>query len=85
MFYFSDDNYLPLGKGNMSSSLSEFKPKLLPFRKGYLKKDTEGLLMAAQVQALWQVDNVSDSELCIMCDERNETVSHNASEGIWIS
>ena len=55
-------------------------------KKGNLKKETEGLLMAAQDQALrtnnvkCHIDKQNISPLCRMCRERDETVSHITAE-----
>ena len=51
-------------------------------RKGYLKKKTEGLIFAAQEQALrtnWirkNIDGQEVSEKCRMCGERDESIIH---------
>ena len=51
-------------------------------RKGYLKKETEGLIFAAQEQALrtnWirkNIDGQEVSEKCRMCGERDESINH---------
>ena len=53
---------------------------------GYQKKETEGMLMAAQDQALrtnWisvMIDKRQESAMCRMCGERDETISHIVSE-----
>ena len=53
---------------------------------GYQKKETEGMLMAAQDQALrtnWisvMIDKRQGSAMCRMCGERDETLSHIVSE-----
>ena len=55
-------------------------------RKGYLKKETEGMIIAAQDQALrtnWikkNIDKQDISEKCRMCGERDESVSHIVAE-----
>ncbi len=55
-------------------------------RKGTLKKETEGLLTAAQDQALrtnsikCRVDKQDVSPACRMCGEREETVAHVVAE-----
>ena len=55
-------------------------------KKGHLKKETEGLLMAAQDQALRtnsirsKIDNQDVSPNCRMCGVREETISHIVSE-----
>ena len=55
-------------------------------KKGKLKKETEGLLMAAQDQALrtnsikCRVDKQKVSPSCRMCGEREETVAHVTAE-----
>ena len=51
-------------------------------KNGYMKKETEGLITAAQDQALptrWRKVNIekqSGTPLCRMCNERDETVFH---------
>ena len=55
-------------------------------RKGYLKKETKGLIFAAQEQALrtnWirkNIDGQEVSEQCRMCRERNESIIHLIAE-----
>ena len=55
-------------------------------RNGYLKKETEGLITAAQDQALatrWRkvkIEKVEGSALCRMCNQKDETVFHILSE-----
>ena len=55
-------------------------------RKGYLKKETEGMIIAAQDQALrtnWikkNIDKQNISEKCRMCGQRDESVSHIVAE-----
>ena len=55
-------------------------------KKGYLKKETEGMIIAAQDQALrtnWikkNIDKQNISEKCRMCGERDESVSHIIAE-----
>ena len=56
-------------------------------KRGKLKKETEGLLMAAQDQALRTnsgnkrlIDKQNISSTCRMCGDRVETVSHIAAE-----
>ena len=55
-------------------------------KKGRLKKETEGMIMAAQDQALRTnsikriIDRQNVSEKCRMCGEGDETVSHIVSE-----
>ena len=55
-------------------------------KKGYLKKETEGLIMAAQDQAIrtnWIRHNIDKEDIspsCRLCGERDETVSHIVSE-----
>ena len=55
-------------------------------KKGTLKKETEGMIMAAQDQALRtnqiknRIDKVDNSPMCRMCDEREETVAHLVAE-----
>jgi hypothetical protein len=55
-------------------------------RNGYMKKETEGLLMAAQDQALptrWKkvhIEKQGGTAMCRMCNEREETVFHILSE-----
>ena len=51
-------------------------------KKGTLKKETEGVLMAAQDQALRtnytekRIDKQDVSPMCRICGEREETISH---------
>ena len=55
-------------------------------KKGYLKKETEGLTIAAQDQSLrtkWvkhYIDRTTDSLKCRMCGTMDENVSHLVSE-----
>ena len=55
-------------------------------RKGYLKKETEGLIFAAQKQPLrtnWIRKNIDDqevSEKCRMCWERDQSITHLIAE-----
>ena len=55
-------------------------------KKGRLKKETEGMIMAAQDQALRTdsikriIDKQNVSAKCRMCGEGDETVSHIVSE-----
>ena len=55
-------------------------------RKGYLKKETELLIFAAQQQALrtnWirkNIDGQEVSEKCRMCGERDESINHLIAE-----
>ena len=55
-------------------------------RKGYLKKETEGLVFAAQEQALrtnWikkNIDGQDISEKCRMCEEMDESIVHVIAE-----
>ena len=55
-------------------------------KNGYLKKETEGTILAAQDQALrtnWiksNVDKENISSKCRMCGEREETIAHIVSE-----
>ena len=55
-------------------------------KDGYLKTETEGMIMAAQDQALptkWRKKNIEKQEgsaLCRMCGQRDETVMHILSE-----
>ena len=62
------------------------KDTWLCLKKGVLKKETEGLILAAQEQALrlnWvkrMIDKEECSPRCRMCDRENETVSHIVSE-----
>ena len=55
-------------------------------KNGYLKKETEGTILAAQDQALrtnWvksNVDKENISSKCRMCGEREETIAHVVSE-----
>ncbi|XP_068684405.1 uncharacterized protein [Montipora foliosa] len=51
-------------------------------RNGFLKKETEGLILAAQEQALrthsikYSVDKTSETPLCRLCGDATETVRH---------
>ena len=51
-------------------------------KNGYLKKETEGTILAAQDQALrtnWIKSNVDEENIsskCRMCGEREETIAH---------
>ena len=53
-------------------------------RNGFLKKETEGLILAAQEQALrtnaikYNIDKTSETSLCRMCGDTTETVGHIA-------
>ena len=55
-------------------------------RKGYLKKDTEGLIFAAQEQALrmnWTRKNIDGQKVSRkrrMCGERDESITHLIAE-----
>ena len=55
-------------------------------KKGYLKKETEGLILAAQDQAIRTnsvkkyVDKLDVSAMCRMCGKRDENISHLVSE-----
>ena len=55
-------------------------------RKGYLKKETESLIFAAQEQVLrtnWiskNIDGQEVSEKCRMCGERDESITHLIAE-----
>ena len=55
-------------------------------KKGHLKKETEGLILAAQDQALrtnsikCRIDKEEISPTCRMCKEKEETISHILSE-----
>ena len=55
-------------------------------KRGKLKKETEGMLMAAQDQALRtnaiksRVDKADVSPMCRLCGEREETISHVVTE-----
>ena len=55
-------------------------------RNGYMKKETEGLITAAQDQALptrWKkvrIEKQPGTALCRMCNEREETTFHILSE-----
>ena len=56
-------------------------------RNGFLKKETEGLILAAQEQALrtnsikYSRDKSSETILCRLCGDATETVRHIVSEG----
>ena len=55
-------------------------------KSGYLKKETEGMILAAQDQALrtnWIKSNIDKEDIsskCRMCGERDETIAHVVSE-----
>ena len=55
-------------------------------RKGTLKKETEGMLMAAQDQALRtnaiksRIDKMDVSPVCRMCGKREESIAHVVAE-----
>ena len=55
-------------------------------KTGYLKKETEGLLVAAQSQTLRtnaikaKIDKSQENSLCRLCHQKNETVNHIVSE-----
>ena len=55
-------------------------------KHGKLKKEIEGMLMAAQDQALRtnamknKIDKMNISPLCKLCGERDETVAHIVAE-----
>ena len=55
-------------------------------KKGYFKKETEGMIMAAQDQAIrtrWvqkNIDKMDITETCRMCGDKEETISHIVSE-----
>ena len=55
-------------------------------RNGYMKKETEGLITAAQDQALptrWRkvhIEKQAGTPMCRMCDQREETIFHILSE-----
>ena len=55
-------------------------------KHGSIKKETEGLLMAAQDQALRtnavknKIDKINISPMCRLCGEREETISHILAE-----
>ena len=69
-----------------TSDVRDNKNSWLWLRKGYLKKETEGLLLAAQDQALrtrWIMKNIDKKDVqdkCRLCGERDETVAHIVSE-----
>ena len=55
-------------------------------QQGHLKKETGGLLMAAQSQSLRtnaikanKIDNSQNNSLCRMCLQKDETASHHLS------
>ena len=54
-------------------------------RNGFLKKETEGLILAVQEQALrrntikYNIDKMSETSLCRMCGDTTEMVEHIAS------
>ena len=55
-------------------------------RKADLKVERKAMLCSAQEQALrrnyvkHKIDTTAQSPLCIMCDKKNETISHIVSE-----
>ena len=55
-------------------------------RRGYLKKETKGLLVAAQSKALRtnaikvKIDKSQGNSLCRLCHQKNETVNFIVSE-----
>ena len=55
-------------------------------QKGFLKKETEGMIFAAQEQALqtnWvkkNIDKKDVGEKCRMCGERDKSIFHLVSE-----
>ena len=55
-------------------------------KKGYLKKETEGMMMAAQDQAIrtrWvqkNIDKMDITESCRVCGDKEEFISHIVSE-----
>ena len=55
-------------------------------RKGMLKKETEGMLMAAQDQSLRtnainsRIDKQDVSPVCRMCGKREESIAHVVAE-----
>ena len=55
-------------------------------RKGTLKKETEGMIMAAQDLALrtnvikCRIDKQDISPMCRMCGKREETIAHAVAE-----
>ena len=90
-----DTNNLILAGANTVADLIETKvPKKknetkrmwLWLKKGYLKKETEGLIVAAQDQALrrkWirrNIDKEKISAKCRLCSENDETIAHVLSE-----
>ena len=55
------------------------KNSLLWLRKGYLKKETEGLQLAALDHALrirWVMKNIDKRDIQRLCGEREETIAH---------
>ena len=69
-----------------TKEIRDGKDTWLGLRKGVLKKETEGLLLAAQEQALrvnWierMIDKQDCSAKCRVCDERYETLANIVSE-----
>ena len=65
-----------------TKEIRDEKDTWLWLRKGVLKKETEGLILAAQDQALrvnWikrMIDKQDCSAKCRVCDERDETIAH---------
>ena len=82
-----EDKYLQL-RNRKKQRLKQWKEKQLYeetwgwIGKGYLRKETEGLIFAAQEQALrtnWirkNIDGQEVSEKCRMCGERDESITH---------
>ena len=69
-----------------TKEVKDQKGSWLWLNKGYLKKETEGLLIAAQDQALrtnWirrNIDKENISAKCRLCGENDETIAHVLSE-----
>ena len=82
-----EDKYLQL-RNRKEQRLKQWKEKQLYeetwgwIGKGYLRKEAEGLIFAAQEQALrtnWirkNIDGQEVSEKCRMCGERDESIIH---------
>ena len=55
-------------------------------KKGYLRKETEGLIMVVQDQSLWTrwekhcIDRTTDFLKCRMCEKMDENISRSVSE-----
>ncbi len=69
-----------------TASVRDEKESWLWIKDGYLKKETEGLILAALEQAIrtnWikrMIDKQEISQKCRICGDADETVSHNVAE-----